>query len=67
MNLPNDEPAVRRTPFAENPKTDDTPPAEPAAPPAAGEVQAGKTVLLNWCIMLAGLGAIVLAGYWLAG
>ncbi|RDW13108.1 hypothetical protein [Paracoccus thiocyanatus] len=66
MNFPKDEPAVCRRPLAEKPKTDDTPPKQ-AAPPAAGEVQSGKTVLLNWCIMLVGFCAIALGAYWLLG
>ncbi|UFM64196.1 hypothetical protein LOS78_01615 [Paracoccus sp. MA] len=66
MNSHEDEPAARRTPFAENPKTGVAPP-EPAEPPATGQVQSGKAVLLNWCIMLAGFGAIAAAAYWLLG
>ncbi|GEK69781.1 hypothetical protein [Paracoccus denitrificans] len=67
MNSHEDEPAARRTPFAEKPKPDDTPPEPAGTPPAAGEVQSGKTVLLNWCIMLVGFCAIALAAYWLLG
>ncbi|KGJ12369.1 hypothetical protein EQ718_07125 [Paracoccus versutus] len=66
MTSHEDEPATRRTPFAEKPKTRDAP--EPAeTPPTPEQLQSGKAVLLNWCIMLAGFGAIALAAYWLLG
>lgn len=68
MTSPENEPIARRTPFVDpNPKAGDMP-LEPAeTQPTPEKAQSGRTVVLSWCIMLVGFGAIALAAYWLAG
>ncbi|GLK63156.1 hypothetical protein F8A10_10120 [Paracoccus kondratievae] len=67
MNIIHDEPVVHRVPPAEREPVQDNATETTPAPPSAGTVESGKIVLLNWCIMLAGIGVIIIGGLWLAG
>lgn len=46
--------------------TQETAPQSGDLPPAPRPAQSGRTVLLHWCLLIAGMGAIALA-VWLLG
>ncbi len=61
------EPASSR-PLPATPEAGMPDPAPPPGetPPARGPAQSGRTILLNWCLLIAGLAVIALA-VWLFG
>lgn len=62
MTSHDNEPATGQ-PAAAAPETGMRAPSPPAGetPPAPGKTQSGRTILLHWCLLAAGLGAIALA------
>jgi hypothetical protein len=68
MSVYDNEPAAGRTPLdARTPGHDDPPPEGGQAPDGSGQAQSGKAILLNWCIMIVGLGIVAFAAHWLLG
>ena len=68
MSFHDNKPAASRMPpDVQKSVIEEAPPANHQPPEASGQVQSGKTILLNWCIMIVGFGAVAVAAYWLLG
>lgn len=67
MNYREEKPVVHRAQLADRTSAEEEEPQPEMRPIPPEQRATGWTVLRNWCLMLAGLGAIVLAAQWLAG
>ncbi|GHG36808.1 hypothetical protein [Paracoccus aerius] len=59
--------ASRMPPDVPTSEIEEALPASHERPEAVGQVQSGKAILLNWCIMIVGFAAVAVVAYWLLG